>query len=649
MSNKTKDTKLSIIIPAYNAQPYLGELLDCLSPQMTKDVECIIIDDGSRDPVKTDYKWAKVIRQENRGVASARNRGLDKAKGDYIQFIDADDLVAKDFVEKILKTAADEPDVIEHSWKSLTNDGWKIDSRLMSEADRLTNPSACTRCFKRAFIGETRFNEQKDSTEDEDFCRKMGYLDPETPFKRAVITDYMYFYRDNLPMSKNKRYAAGLMNTKRVVYFYKHVSADMTWLLDEIKEQDKTNEVFLLTYQNDIKELKRYCQIKQPQPFWGHIVKGEPYSGLTERKPPLRTQIVIYRKIIPVIGGLGTFIEHFINTFSELYDITICCEMIEDQRYKTYSRKVRVLTNQISNNNQRRHVNKFLEKVHCDTLIMLSILDPLPTNIHSSKIVRMCHTCKTDPQWSIPKDYDELIFASETSKKSFDFTDGKVIHNLNIVPKDKGLLLVSATRFPAPDKGKIEQRMRTLANMLNDKGIPFLWLNFSNGPLPDPPKHFINMGVSHDMQSIIKTATYVVALSDSECWSYTCLEALMNNVPLICTPFPSVFEMGVKDGVNAHVLPFDMKYDVTNLLNVPKFNYEYDNEKIKEDWIEILGHKPPRHDYVPEQFVEVEILKEFRDVETNEMNLKGQKLTVTKARAEEMLHNLGTSYIKVRG
>ena len=54
-----KQPKLSIIIPAYNAEPYLSELLDRLNPQMTNDVECLIIDDGSKAAVHTDYKWAK--------------------------------------------------------------------------------------------------------------------------------------------------------------------------------------------------------------------------------------------------------------------------------------------------------------------------------------------------------------------------------------------------------------------------------------------------------------------------------------------------------------------------------------------------------------------------------------------------------------
>lgn len=641
--------RLSIVIPAYNAEPYLSDLLDRLAPQITNNVEVIIIDDGSKAAVKTVHKWAKVLRQENEGCSSARNAGIDKAKGEYISFIDADDLVSEDFVSKILEKTKDEPDVIELSWKSLTDKMWNITKKLNSENDRLTNPSVCTRVFKRAFIGDVRFNILKDSTEDEDFCRKMGYLDPNNHFKRAIISDFMYFYRDDVPMSKTKMYAAGLMNTKRVVYFYKHVSKDMKWLLDEIKTEDERNEVFLMTYQNDIPELKRYCQIMQPQQCWGHIIKGEPYSGLTRREAPFKTQVIIYRKHIPQIGGLGTFIENFIAQMSERYDITIACDTIHVSKYQKYIKKVRILTNAILNQGSRSDIFKNVQPLYCDTLIMLSILDPLPTNIHTKKVVRMCHACKTDPSWNIPSDFDELIWVSETSMKSFGYKDGLVIHNMCKRPEKSALMLVSATRFPAPDKGKIEWRMRKLANMLNDKGLPFIWLNFSDGKLPDPPKNFYNMGVSEDMQSIIMAADYVVQLSDSECWSYSCLEALMAGTALICTPFPSAFEMGIKDGVNAHIIPFDMNFDVSKLLRVPSFGFTYDNEGIRDQWIKVLGNKPPRHDYKPEDLVEVLIKQEFLDMELNEYTKPGQRRMVTKERAAEMMANLGEKFVEIIG
>lgn len=628
--------KLSIIIPYYNAEPYTGELLRVLAPQVSDKVEVILIDDGSRVPFMTDYQFVKVIRQKNKGVSAARNHGLDIAKGDYISFIDADDLVARDFVLKILTKINDEPDVIELSWKSLTNDNWNIDRRLMSENDRLPNPSVCTRVFKKSYIGNVRFNVKKDSTEDEDFCRKMGYLDPESNFKRAVITDYMYFYRDNVSMSKTKRYAAGLMNTKRVVYYYPKVTKDMTWLLDEIKKEDEVNEVFLQTHNCEIPELKKYCQITKPMSAWGHIIRGEQCGHLTKREIPVKTQIAIYRRIINNIGGLITFMFNFIEMMGDDYDITII--------HKDGIPQVRML--------------QFLPKVKvqcikdkpivCDTLIVLSFLDKLPENVTAGKVVRMCHACKTNPSWRIPQDYDELVYVSKTAMETHGVTDGTVIHNFMKNKPQDTLLLVSATRLPAEDKGDIETRFRTLCEMLNRANIPFMWLNFSDGSLQKPPKNFYNMGVSYNMESIIRKASYVVTLSDSECWSYTVLEALTNGIPLICTPFPSAFEQGVKDGVNAHVIPFDMNFDVNILKDIPKFKYTYDNDSIKKQWLDIIGPPKDYPKYNPEAHVLVRVNQFYYDNKLARNMVVGEEVVMNRLRALEII-NTNANFIEIMG
>lgn len=620
--------KLSIVIPYYNAEPYTSELLDVLAPQIREDVEVILVDDGSTKPFKTSHKWCRVIRKKNGGVATARNRGIKEAKGTYISFIDADDLVAGNYVKSILKAAESEPDVIEFSWKSLTDKMWKCNQKLWTPKDRLTNPSVCTRCFKRSFIDKNRFNEKKDSTEDEDFSRKIGIFRDKN-IKFGIITDYLYFYRDEVPESKTKRYAAGLMNTKRVVYYYPHVTRDMKWLLEEIKKEDEVNEVFLLTERNDINELERYCQVLKPQPFWGHIIRGERYKDLTERKPPVKTQVVIYRRIIPSVGGLLTFILHFIELMASRYDITILCERMDAGRFVEIAKNVRV-------------IEKSKEEIACDTLIILSFLDKLPENVYAKKIIRMCHACKTDPQWKIPQDYNELFYASRTAMESFGVKDGKVLHNPLADRAENMLLLISATRLPAPDKGDIENRMKKLAKMLSDAKIPFLWFNFADGELKDPPEGFYNMGIVPNMQSVFRafrhSKCYCVALSDSECWSYTVLEALTEGIPLICTPFPSAFEMGIKDGVNAYVIPFDMNFDVNVLGEVPVFTYEYDSRAIIKEWVKTLGKTKPRRDYLPpeEHMVRIKVKQPYYDRVRDKHMEKGEEHVFTYKRAMEI-------------
>ena len=644
--------RLSIVIPAFNAEPYLSELLDRLSPQITKDVEVLVIDDGSREPVKTDHEWCTVIRQKNQGVSSARNAGIDKAKGDYISFIDSDDLVSEDFISKILEKTKDAPDIIEFSWKSLTDKQWKLDSKLNGDNDRLTNPSVWCRVFKRSFIGDTRFNTKKDTNEDEDFSRRIGYLDNErsADIKVGILTEYLYFYRDDVPLSKIKRFAAGFMTTKKIVYYYEHVTKEMTWLLDEIKKEDETNAVWLFTNQNDIPELKLYCRISKPRHDWAHIARGEKTPLIEVKKLPYRTQVVIYRKHIPPVGGIGTFIQQFIDTFWEDYDITILCSSIYVKKYEEYSQKVNVIADTIklpSGKLMQLSGNMgSSQSIVCDSLIVVSFMDPLPGNVYAKQKIRMCHACKTDPSWEIPQDYDRIVYVSETAMLSHGVEDGQVIHNLYKEPDDKALLLVSATRFPAPDKGQIEKRMRTLANMLNDKGISYIWLNFADGRMQDPPKNFYNMGISDQMPQIIKAADYLVQLSDSECWSYACLEALSAGTALICTPFPSIFEMGVKDKVHAHVIPFDMDFDVEILKKVPHYYYDYDNDAIKSQWRQLLGDTTPIHDYEPIKYVMTEVIQPYRDVELNRDMGRGEHLLIRQDRAAALKE---MKFIKIIG
>ena len=70
---------------------------------MAEGVEVIVVDDGSTKPITTDYPWCTVIRKKNGGSGSARNKGLSASKGEYIAFIDADDLVADYYIDKILE------------------------------------------------------------------------------------------------------------------------------------------------------------------------------------------------------------------------------------------------------------------------------------------------------------------------------------------------------------------------------------------------------------------------------------------------------------------------------------------------------------------------------------------------------------------
>lgn len=620
--------KLSIIIPYYNVKKYTDELLDILAPQITNETECILVDDGSDEPFTTSHKWCTVVRKSNGGCATARNVGLNMAKGDYISFIDADDLVPEYFVEKLFESMKKDPDIIEYSWKSLTNEGVQHNKLLRSEADRLTNPSVCTRVFKRSFIGDIRFNEKKDSTEDEDFSRRIGYLNS-NDYKRAVITDYMYFYRTAVSNSKIKRFKKGLMKTKRVVYYYKQVTPNMRWLVDEIKKEDEINEVWLLTESNAIPELKRYCQIAKPMRIWGHYLRGEPYNNFVKIELPIKTQVIFYCEHANMVGGISTFLYNTCQHLRKEYDILVLYDRFDPIQIQRLSTIVPVM----KNNPEKTIV--------CDTIVLNRLTDQIPPNVIYRKSVQMCHAC-VQKTYKINKDRDYIVNVSQVSKDSWGDAakNGIVIHNLSY-PEAKELMLVSATRMNAPDKGKNDDRIRQLANMLNEKNIPFVWLNFSDKALANPPQNFINMGPRVNIQSFIQRADYLVQLSDVEAYSMSVLEALTLNTPVIATPFPSLFEEGFVDGIHGYVVPYDMKFDVMRLLTIPKFKFKYNNDAIIKQWKKILEAPAPRRELVvntsgDEDKVNVRVLKSFTDKYTGRLVPKGYA-TFTRARVLEIL------------
>ena len=100
---------ISVIVPVYNVKPYLRKCLDSIINQSYRDLEILIIDDGSTDgsgDICDEYRKddrIKVFHTENRGLSAARNLGLDSASGDWIGFVDSDDWIEPDMYEVLIR------------------------------------------------------------------------------------------------------------------------------------------------------------------------------------------------------------------------------------------------------------------------------------------------------------------------------------------------------------------------------------------------------------------------------------------------------------------------------------------------------------------------------------------------------------------
>lgn len=154
--HETKETPtVSVIVPVYNVEPYLQECLDSLISQTMSDIEIICVNDGSTDrslSIALHYSEAdpriSIYAQENQGLSEARNTGAAHAAGDYIYFMDSDDLLEKDALMKLHKAAVDnKADVIFCDADTFAKDK-DLDGELQKEREYLRRtgeyPGVCT-------------------------------------------------------------------------------------------------------------------------------------------------------------------------------------------------------------------------------------------------------------------------------------------------------------------------------------------------------------------------------------------------------------------------------------------------------------------------------------------------------------------------
>ncbi len=134
-----KPVKVSVIVPVYNAMPFFAECMRSLLAQTLEDIDLIVVDDGSTDgsgelaaALAEVYNRVTVIRQKNAGVSAARNAGLERARGEYIGFVDADDYVEPELYEKLYNYAIDcSVDIVSAGYRLSKND---------SEPDAIISP-----------------------------------------------------------------------------------------------------------------------------------------------------------------------------------------------------------------------------------------------------------------------------------------------------------------------------------------------------------------------------------------------------------------------------------------------------------------------------------------------------------------------------
>ena len=204
-------TKFSIIIPVYNSERYLRECLDSAVNQTFKDIEIICINDGSTDSSESILKEyenkdnrIKIYSQEHKGAGAARNLGIEMAQGEYIHFLDSDDELSVDSLEKINKFLKGNPiDVITIPIYYYNERGHGLNYKFNLRNDTKNrvidfkdNPdfiqSSVNSCFiKASSINDLRFDEEAVDAEGLVFINKL-LLSSE---KIGLVKNAMYLFR----------------------------------------------------------------------------------------------------------------------------------------------------------------------------------------------------------------------------------------------------------------------------------------------------------------------------------------------------------------------------------------------------------------------------------------------------------------------
>lgn len=208
--------RVSVIVPVYNVRSYLDRCVRSIVNQTEQDIQIILVDDGSTDGSSSLCDdWAEadnritVVHKENGGLSSARNCGLQKADGEYVCFIDSDDVIAPYFVEHLLQLVTEygcdisvgryvcfnetEPTFAMKDLGAETVEGKKAIDKLFG--DSYVNATiACNKLYKRSLFDSLKYPEGL-INEDEALAYRLYYKADRVAFSEHIV--YGYYMRAN--------------------------------------------------------------------------------------------------------------------------------------------------------------------------------------------------------------------------------------------------------------------------------------------------------------------------------------------------------------------------------------------------------------------------------------------------------------------
>ena len=258
--------EFSIIIPVYNIEQYIKECLDSVFNQSFQNFEVIVVNDGTKDnsmDIVKNYN-VKIINQKNKGLSSARNHGVQLAKGKYILFLDSDDYLEKDTLKEIHKSLKNNPDIVRFQIQEI-NENHKITKFKEEPFNNLSGEEAFKKivnyhfvenawCYaiKRSYYLQGKYM-FKEGTIHEDFG-----LIPLVIIKASIVNSinyigYNYRIRNGSIMNNNDYEKT----KKKVNDFYAHYK----YLVEEIDKTKINSKIFKSFIANSL--LIKICELNK--------------------------------------------------------------------------------------------------------------------------------------------------------------------------------------------------------------------------------------------------------------------------------------------------------------------------------------------------------------------------------------------------
>lgn len=317
MQNKNK--MVSIIVPVYNVEKFLPKCIDYLIGQTYKNIEILLIDDGSTDlsgmicdKYKDQDERIKVVHKVNSGLADTRNEGIKYSTGDFIMFVDSDDYIEKSTVEKCVNKMDDDVDVVVFGMYIDYSDGTSI-SKKINGKNKLSNlealielnsfknidVSACNKLYRKNIFDNIKFPKGKLC---EDYYVMYKIFDNSRYVIKLSECLYHYYQRVN-SITRSKKfnmdfiYASEfqykylsqkypeLINVWKTNYIYSYITYYNYNLVNNINEIQANNNIINIIYDNKkAVYMNKYIHLKKKIQILIFIVNRKMYDFIIYRK-----------------------------------------------------------------------------------------------------------------------------------------------------------------------------------------------------------------------------------------------------------------------------------------------------------------------------------------------------------------------------